>query len=840
MAAKQAHLTREFTKVMYDPNHVEERWQAFWEKNRTNEPNLDAAANPFFNLMMFPYPSAEGLHVGNLYAFTGADVHGRFQRLRGHDVFQPAGFDAFGIHSENFALKVGVHPMDLIPANIANFTRQLKRSGIMYDWTHSVDTTDPEYYRWTQWIFLQLYKAGLAEKKEAAVNWCPSCKTVLANEQVISGRCERCGSVVGQKILSQWFFKIAKYAERLLDNLDWIDWSETTRTAQRNWIGRSEGATLRFRLADGSKEEVSVFTTRPDTVYGATFLVLAPEHPLVERFVSESQRTAVDEYLAATAALDLVERKRIDKEKSGVFTGGSAVNPATGEGVPVWIADYVLMEYGTGAIMAVPAHDQRDFEFARAYDLPVQPVVAPAGSLEKGSDPAQVTVALGDSAFVEHSADEILINSGPFSGRAATEAGAAIVDSLTERDLGEPALNYRLHDWCISRQRYWGPPIPVLYCDECGIVPVPESDLPVVLPRIEQFRPSDDGVAPLAKSAEFYQVECPECGGEARRETDVSDTFLDSAWYFLRYPSTDFGDRAMDADRTRRWLPVDAYIGGEEHAVLHLLYSRFITMALSDLGHVEFEEPYKKFRKHGLLIRDGSKMSKSKGNVVIPDRYIASHGADTFRAYLMFLGPYTEGGDFRDRGISGPHRFLQKVWDAVHSCVEAADETGGGGNDELGKDIERKLHQTIKQITEDFADLSFNTGIAALMEYLNAIRADGRTPQRAEVVPLVIMLAPVAPHLCEELWDVLGGQPSLFDEADWPEYDASKLLADSVRIPVQVNGKLRGTVEVSRGANADTVRKIAMEEEGVRRHLEGVEVRKTIHVPDRLLNFVVG
>ncbi len=840
MAAKRPHVTRESTENMYDPKDVEERWQAFWKQNRTNEPSLSQAADPFFNLMMFPYPSAEGLHVGNLYAFTGADVYGRFQRLRGHDVFQPVGFDAFGIHSENFALKVGIHPMDLIPANIMNFTRQLKRSGIMYDWTHTVDTTDPEYYRWTQWIFLQLYKAGLAEKKEAAVNWCPSCKTVLANEQVISGRCERCHSAVGQKTLSQWFFKITQYSQRLLDNLEWIDWSETTRMAQRNWIGRSEGATLRFQVAEGSEEAVSVFTTRPDTVYGATFLVLAPEHPLVYRFVPESHRATVDEYLAATAELDLVERKKTDKEKSGVFTGGSAVNPATGESVPVWIADYVLMEYGTGAIMAVPAHDQRDFEFARAYDLPIRPVVAPAGSVDQGSDSADLSVPAIDAAFVEHSADEVLINSGPFSGRAATEAGEAIVESLAERDLGEPSVNYRLHDWCISRQRYWGSPIPVVYCDECGIVPVPESDLPVVLPRLEQFKPSDDGIAPLAKSAEFYRVECPECGVEARRETDVSDTFLDSAWYFLRYPSTDVSDRAMDADRTRRWLPVDMYIGGEEHAVLHLLYSRFITMALSDLGHVDFEEPYKKFRKHGLLIRDGSKMSKSRGNVVIPDQYIGSHGADTFRAYLMFLGPYTVGGDFRDQGISGPHRFLHKVWDAVHSCVEAAAGAGDGGGRELDEDIERKLHQTIKQITEDFAELSFNTGVAALMEYLNAIRAQGRTPLRPEVEPLVIMLAPVAPHLCEQLWEVLGGQPSLFDEAVWPEYDASKLVADSVRIPVQVNGKLRGTVQVSRGASADTVRDAAMAEEGVRRHLEGVEVRKTIHVQDRLLNLVVG
>jgi leucyl-tRNA synthetase len=819
---------------MYDPNVTEKKWQESWAAEGTNEPDLDGAERPFYNLMMFPYPSAEGLHVGNLYAFTGADFYGRYRRLRGEDVFQPIGFDAFGIHSENYALKANVHPMELIPRSIETFTRQLKRAGIMYDWSHTVTTTDPAYYRWTQWIFLQLYKAGLAEKKEAPVNWCPSCKTVLANEQVEGGKCERCGTEVGQRLLSQWFFRITDYTERLLENLDWIDWSDSTLTAQRNWIGRSEGALISFDLADGADGRIEVFTTRPDTLFGATFMVLAPEHPLVDALTAEERRDEVAAYRTAAAAVDLVERKKTDdKTKTGVFTGGHAVNPVTGEEIPVWIADYVLMEYGTGAIMAVPAHDQRDFEFARQFGLKIRPVVAPPELVEAGEDPATVELELGEQAYVEHSEGERLINSGKYSGLEAAEGGERIVADLGEQGLGEPRVNYRLHDWCISRQRYWGPPIPILYCDQCGMVPVPEAELPVVLPHVEQFKPGDDGIAPLAKEETFYRATCPSCGGEARRETDVSDTFLDSAWYFLRYPSTDFDDRPMDAARTDRWLPVDSYIGGEEHAVLHLLYSRFITMALHDLGHLPFEEPYLRFRKHGLIIREGAKMSKSKGNVVNPDEYIDRYGADTFRTYLMFLGPYQEGGDFREAGIAGPQRFLSRVSDAVEAAVEAQ---ATGFPD---PDVERAVHATIKQVTEDFETLSFNTAIAALMELLNEMRAGGRVPTLDEVRPFVVLLGPIAPHLAEELWSMLGGESSLFDHATWPEYDPAKLVTDSVELPVQVNGKLRGTISVARGAGEDEVREAALADEGVSRHAAKDRIVKTIYVPDRLLNLVV-
>ena len=822
---------------MHDVQAVEAKWQAYWEENGVNEPDLDAVESPFFNLMMYPYPSAEGLHVGNLYAFTGADIYGRFARLRGADVFEPIGYDAFGIHSENHALKVDTHPMELIPSNTRNFERMLRAAGLMTDWSRTVDTTDPAYYRWTQWIFVQLLKAGLAEKKEAPVNWCPKDQTVLANEQVIGGLCERCDTPVEQRMLSQWFFKITDYAERLLANLDWIDWSDSTTTAQRNWIGRSEGARIEFPVPDGSPEgtTIEVFTTRPDTLFGATFMVLAPEHPLVDVLTTDERRAEVDAYRAAAAAVDLVERRKTDeKDKTGVFTGGFAVNPATGERIQVWIADYVLMDYGTGAIMAVPGHDERDFAFATKFGLPVVPVVSPPDALPEGASPESVNLGVGEAAYVEHSADEILINSDRFSGMPADGGGRAIVEWLGERDLAAPEVNYRLHDWCISRQRYWGPPIPVIYCDDCGAVPVPEEDLPVVLPYVEDFRPDESGVGPLARDEEFVHAPCPSCGKDATRETDVSDTFLDSAWYFLRYPSTEFDDRPFDAERTKRWLPVSMYIGGEEHAVLHLLYSRFITMVLHDLGHLDFEEPYTRFRKHGLMIKEGAKISKSRGNVILPDQYIERYGADVFRMYLMFLGPFQTGGDFRDSGLAGPERFLSRVWQSVTGAIE----DGKTGFDDPA--VERAMHATVKKVTEDLEGLDYNTAIAALMDYLNVVRAGGRTASIDEVRPLVTLVAPFAPHIAEELWERLGGEPSIFQNAAWPEYDPAQLVVDELDLPVQVNGKLRATIRVPRGAGQDAVREIAMAEENVQRHLDDVEIRKVIHVPDRLLNLVVG
>ena len=692
----------------------------------------------------------------------------------------------------------------------------------MFDWKHAVNTTDPSYYKWTQWIFLQLFKAGLAERKEAPVNWCPSCMTVLANEQVIAGACERCGTPVEQRRIAQWFFKITKYAQRLLDNLATLDWSDTTKSAQTNWLGRSEGARLRFPVLDGegspTGEELEVFTTRPDTVFGATYMVLAPEHPLVERITRPEDLDAVRAYADEARKKDLVARQKVDKTKTGVFTGGHCLNPATGEPIPVWVADYVLMEYGTGAIMAVPGHDERDFEFATQFALPIVRVVA---GPDQDADTPLAEAYVGSGR---------LVNSARFDGTDVEDAVRVVTEWAAERGWGELTVNFRLRDWCISRQRYWGPPIPIVYCEKCGPVAVPESDLPVVLPRVEDFKPDDTGISPLARVEEWYKTTCPECGGPARRETDVSDTFLDSGWYFLRYPSTDFDDQPFDQVITKKWLPVDVYIGGNEHAVLHLLYSRFLTMVLHDLGFVDFEEPFTRFRAHGLIIAEGAKMSKSKGNVIVPDPIIEEYGADTFRTYLMFLGPFESGGDYRAEGIQGPFGFLHRLWDTVLAAGEG--EPDGA--------VERKLHQTIKQVTHQLPDLQYNTSIAAMMEYLNAVRSGGRKAVRAEVEPLVVLVAPFAPHMAEELWERLGHEGSIFEGAHWPAYDEAKTVEDTVNVAVQVNGRLRGTIAAAKGAEEADVVAAARAEENVARHLEGVAERKVIFVKDRLVNFVVS
>ncbi len=804
----------------YDAQAIENKWQAEWVRRGTNtftEAQIRAAKEPFFNLMMFPYPSAEGLHIGNIYAFTGADVHGRYWRLRGKTVFEPIGFDAFGIHSENYALKVQTNPNDLIPRNVANFTRQLKRVGGMFDWNHTVDTTAPEYYKWTQWIFLQLYRGGLVERRDGAVNWCPSCKTVLANEQVIAGLCERCDSMVEQRRLPQWYFKISQYAGRLLDNIEGLDWSDTTRKSQANWIGRSDGAEVDFAVA-GSPASVRVFTTRPDTLFGATYMVLAPEHPLVDAVTTAAQRVEVDRYRDEVSKRDVVDRRKVEKEKTGVFTGGYCINPVNDARIPIWIADYVLMDYGTGAIMAVPGHDERDFEFAQRFGLSIVRVIAGAGDTAASPLPEA------------YAGDGSLVNSGRFDGNSVADGKRAIVDWLAQRGVAESKVNYRLHDWCVSRQRYWGPPIPIIYCEKHGAVPVPEADLPVILPRVEDFKPDDSGISPLARVREWYETTCPECGGPARRETDVSDTFLDSAWYFLRYPSSDRDDVAFDPEITRKWLPVHTYIGGNEHAVLHLMYSRFVTMALKDLGLIHFEEPFAKFRAHGLIINEGAKMSKSRGNVIVPDALIEKYGADTVRLYLMFLGPFEQGGDYRDQGIAGPHGFLTRLWQSVLEAQDGAPDAN----------VEKKLHQTIRQVTEQVPELGYNTAIAALMEYLNVVRHGGRTARRAEVEPLVVMLAPFAPHVAEELYQRLGHNGGLFDSARWPEFDASKAAEKSVEIAVQVNGKLRARLVVAVGAGEADVRSQAMQLENVARHVDGKTVRKQIYVPGKLLNLVVG
>jgi leucyl-tRNA synthetase len=737
----------------------------------------------------------------------------------GHNVFEPLGYDAFGIHSENYALKVGQHPMDLIPRNISNFRRQLERSGLMVDWRYTLSTTEPNYYKWTQWLFLQLLKQGLAYKKQAAVNWCPDCKTVLANEQVVAGLCERSKTPVEQRLLEQWFFRISDYAPRLLDNLESIDWSETTKTAQRNWIGRSEGADIAFEAENvtGGGCEIRVFTTRPDTIYGATYLVLAPEHPLVDGLTKAAERKKVDAYREKTKKQDIITRKT-STEKTGTFTGSYAINPATRKQIPIWVSDYVLMEYGTGAIMGVPGHDERDFEFATKFELPIVRVVC--GEREDAKTPLA-------SAFTECESGT-LVNSGEFDGYSVDAGKKAILEFLSKSESAKPVVHFRLHDWCISRQRYWGPPIPIIYCESCGTVPVPEKDLPVVLPFIEDFKPDDSGISPLARHEEWYRVACPKCGKTGRRETDVSDTFLDSAWYFLRYPSVGHDDVPFEKTITKKWLPVNSYIGGNEHAVLHLLYSRFITMVLHDAGMLEFEEPFTKFRAHGHIIREGAKMSKTQGNIVNPDEYIEHWGADAFRTYLMFLGPYEQGGDFRDASISGTRRFLDRLFASVHGMSDA------GAPDQS---VMRKLHQTIRKVSEDIPRLSYNTAVAAMMEYMNALRKGERTPHRDEVVPLIPLVSPFAPHIAEELWEQTGGTGSVFDSA-WPQFDPALAAEDSIELVVQVNGRVRSRITVDRDITEDAAVVAALADPVVAKFVAGAP-KKIIFVPGRLLNIVV-
>ncbi|MBV9100113.1 MAG: leucine--tRNA ligase, partial [Candidatus Dormibacteraeota bacterium] len=761
-------------------------------------------------LMMFPYPTAEGLHVVNVYAFTGTDIHVRYRRLLGDTVFEPMGFDAFGIHTENFALKNGEHPARMTPRNVAHFREQLRRLGGLFDWDHEVDTTDPAYYRWTQWIFLRLFDAGLAEQREGPVNWCPSCLTVLADEQVIDGRCERCDSVVEQRVLKQWFLRITRYAQELLDALDHLDWSERTVTAQRNWIGRSEGANIRFDLERCARREVTVFTTRPDTLYGATFLVIGADHPQLEDFVPRDRLGEVNAW-----------RNRLQPPGEepdfsvGMDLGSHAVHPLTGERIPVWVAPYVLGGYGTGAIMAVPAHDERDWHFARAHGLPIVEVISG-----------------GDVMESPYTGAGEMLNSQGFDGLASAEGKLRVVAALEEKRRGEASVQYKLRDWLISRQRYWGPPIPIIHCPNDGPVPVPEEDLPVLLPEVEDFRPTGTGVSPLATVEEWVNVTCPVCGGPARRETDVSDTFLDSGWYFLRYPSTDFDDVAWDAERTETWLPVDMYIGGNEHAVRHLLYARFVMRALHDMGLVPAPEPFTRFRAHGMIVMSGAKMSKSRGNVINPDEYIEGYGADTFRIFMMSLGPYTEGGDFRDEAIVGVPRFLNRVWRATQLATsdDVADEAR-----------ERRRHRFIKRVDEDIAELRYNTAISSLMEFARDLdhEASAGDARRIDADTLLRCLAPFAPHITEELWERTGHEDSVHARGGWPQYDADLARPQRVTIAVTVNGKRRAEFETDAGTPAAELERVTLELPRIAELLGGRVPLNVVSVVDRIVNVVV-
>ena len=805
----------------YNFQKIEGKWRKIWEKNRTFQVDLNKAKKPFYNLMMFPYPSAEGLHVGNVYAFTGSDIYGRFKRFQGYDVFEPMGFDAFGIHSENYAIKKGVHPKILIKKNTDNFREQLKKLGCLFDWQHEVDTTKPEYYKWTQWLFLQLFKAGLAYRKKAPVDWCPSCKTVLADEQVISGKCERCDSQVVQKQTEQWFLKITNYADKLLKNLEKIDWSERTKLSQKNWIGRSEGAQIEFKVQN-SNLKINVFTTRPDTLFGCTYMVLSPEHPLIEELKAQiSNFKEVEKYTEESKKKSELERAEL-KEKTGIgIKGIKAINPANKEEVPVFVADYVLASYGTGAVMAVPAHDQRDFEFAKKYNLPIIEVIKPSQS-EK---------SLPEKAF---EGEGILINSGRFDGLDSQKAKSEITEFVGAKK----TVNYHLRDWLISRQRYWGSPIPIIYCEKCGIVAVPEKDLPVLLPFVKNFRTKGSGESPLASNKRFINVKCPKCNGPAKRESDVSDTFLDSSWYFLRYPSVRKKNSVLEIrnskleipwnqEITRQWLPVDMYIGGQEHAVLHLLYTRFVIMALRDLGFLDFEEPFKKFRAHGLLTKSGAKMSKSKGNVVNPDDYYKKYGADALRIYLMFIGPFSEGGDWQDKGIIGVKRFLEKVWRLKEKVQK------GVQNDRLIV----LLNKTIKKVTEDIEALRYNTAISALMILTNEMTKEEQI-SISDYQLLITLLAPFAPYVTEELCHWFGDKNSIHNQA-WPKYDRKSIKEKRGILVIQINGKVRDKIEVEITISEKEAREMALSREKIKIWIKGKEIKKVIFVPGKLINIVI-
>lgn len=792
-------------------------WQKVWREKKIYEPNLRLAKKPFYNLMMFPYPSAEGLHVGNMYAFTGSDIYGRMKRMQGYDVFEPIGLDGFGIHSENYALKIGTHPLKQSKISEKRFYRQLEQIGNGFAWGERLETYAPDYYRWTQWVFIQLWKRGLVYRKKQLVNWCPSCKTVLADEQVEDGKCERCSSVVERRDLEQWFFRITKYAPKLLENLEALDWSPKVKIAQRRWIGKSEGARITFAPQDQKLKigNLEVFTTRPDTLFGVTFLVASPELAREWMGMGWEPGEKVASYInKAISGRSKNQEEEDQKPKTGIAAGFSMVNPINGEVIPVWVSDYVLPGYGTGAIMAVPAHDGRDFEFAKKFNLPIRTVI------EGGVD-GELWEGEGN-----------LKNSGKFSGLPASDSLWKIAESVG----GKREEQYRLRDWLISRQRYWGAPIPMVFCSSCagegrgeqkempGWYAVLEKNLPIKLPPLKNFRPTGTGLAPLASVKSFYETKCPHCGGKARRETDVCDTFLDSAWYYLRYPSVSDKKNAWETKVTKKWFPVDMYIGGAEHSVLHLLYVRFVALALRDAKLIPFGEPFKKFRAHGLLIKEGAKMSKSKGNVVNPDEYIEKFGADALRTYLMFLAPFDQGGDFRDQGILGVTRFLDRVGKFGANVAKEK-------NKKDADTIRPVLHRTIKKVGEDIESLQYNTAISALMILLNEFERGGVVSRESFSVFLQL-LAPFAPHLTEDLWNQLGNKTSIH-KSKWPKYVARYLVEDTFELVVQVNGKLRGTLKAPKGMSREVAERLA-------RNIAKVDVvERVIFVPDRLINFVV-
>ncbi len=800
--------------VAYNHKEIEQKWRKNWEINPVN---VDDGKKPkYYCLDMFPYPSGSGLHVGHWRGYVISDVWSRYKMLNGYHLIHPMGWDAFGLPAENYAIKMGVHPKKSTAENVSNIKRQINEISAIYDWDMEVNTTDPEFYKWTQWIFVKMFKEGLAYEKEMPINWCPSCKTGLANEEVVNGCCERCGAEVTKKNLKQWMLKITKYADRLLEDLDKLDWPEKVKKMQTDWIGRSYGAEVEFKV-DGRDDAITVYTTRPDTLYGATFMVLAPEHELAAGLATPDKKAEVDDYIYKTSMKSSVDRLQ-DKEKTGVFTGSYAINPLNNEKIPIWLSDYVLADYGTGAIMCVPAHDDRDFEFAKKFDIPIIQVIA-----KDGVEIENMTEAYTEAAGT-------MINSGDWNGMESSVLKKEAPMMIEKMGCGRKTVNYKLRDWVFSRQRYWGEPIPIVHCPKCGCVPVPEEELPLLLPEVESYQPTGTGESPLADIEEWVNTTCPCCGAPSKRETNTMPQWAGSSWYFLRYVDNKNDKELVSKERASKYLPVDMYIGGVEHAVLHLLYSRFYTKFLYDIGVVDFDEPFKKLFNQGMIGKNGAKMSKSKGNVVSPDELVNDYGCDALRLYELFVGPPELDSEWDDRGIDGVYRFLNRFWklamDNLDSGMEPSEESV------------RTKHKLIKDITTRLDAFSLNTVVSGFMEYNNRMYDIARKQggiDRDIIETMTILLAPFTPHIASEIWEVAGHKGSIFDET-WPEYDESKMKEDSIEIAIQVNGKMRGTVSVPREASKEEV--LAAAKEKVAHRLTG-DIVKEIYVPGKIVNIVI-
>lgn len=800
--------------MKYDYAKIEKKWQDIWDEKKTFAAGNDYSKPKFYGLVEFPYPSGQGLHVGHPRSYTAIDIVARKKRLEGFNVLYPMGWDAFGLPTENYAIKNHIHPSVVTENNIANFKRQLKSLGFSFDWDREVNTTDPEYYKWTQWIFLQLYKKGLAYKKKMSVNWCPSCKCVLANEEVVNGACERCGTETVHREKSQWMLKITEYAEKLLDGLDSVDYIERVKTQQRNWIGRSYGTQLKFETTSGDSFEV--FTTRADTLFGATYTVISPEHPLIEKWADKIENyDEVSAYVKEAAKKSDLERTELNKEKTGVkLRGVMAINPVNGKEIPIYISDYVLISYGTGAIMAVPAHDTRDFEFAKKFGIPIIEVVA-GGNVEK-------------EAFTDCETG-IMVNSDFLNGLSVEDAKVRMQEWLTEKGIGEKKVNYKLRDWVFSRQRYWGEPIPMVYCEKCGWVPLPESELPLTLPNVESYEPTDTGESPLAKMTDWVNTTCPHCGAPAKRETDTMPQWAGSSWYFLRYCDPHNKDELASKEALKYWCPVDWYNGGMEHTTLHLLYSRFWHHFLYDIGVVPDPEPYAKRTSHGMILgENGEKMSKSRGNVVNPDEIVRDYGADTMRVYEMFIGDFEKAAPWSQSSIKGSKRFLDKVF-ALQDCLIDGDN--------YRPELEADFHKTIKKVSEDIEDLKMNTAIAALMSLLNSIAATGNINRR-ELKDYITLLNPFAPHITEEIWQKAGFD-GMLNQTVWPRYDEAKCVDKKIEIAVQINGKVRARIEIEPDISSEDALALAREQTAVSEAIAGKTVVKELYVPGRIVNIVV-